>query len=61
MANREIRKAITCSGLKYWQVAKAFGCTDSTFSRKLRIELSAEEKSKLLAIIENLKADQEAV
>lgn len=61
MKNGEIRKAIICSGLKYWQVAKAYGCTDSTFSRKLRDELSAEEKKKVLAIVKTLRDEQEVV
>ena len=57
MSNIDIRKAITCSGLKFWQVAMEYGCTDSTFSRKLRHELSEVEKEKIFAIIKKLKAE----
>jgi len=59
MFNKDIRRAITYSGVRYWQVAKRYGCTPSTLSCKLRHELPQEEKSKLLVIIEKLKVEQE--
>lgn len=57
MSNEDIRYAIFEAGLKYWVVAKAYGCTDGNFSRKLREELTEDEKKKILAIIENLKGE----
>ena len=52
MKNKEIREAIASAKIRYWQVAEAYGCTDSSFSRKLRKELSQEEKEKIFSIIE---------
>lgn len=45
--NEDIKKVIKESGLKFWQVAYAIGISDTTFSRKLRIELNLEEKKKI--------------
>lgn len=49
-ANEDIRQEIKNAGMCLWQVAESLGITDSTFSRKLRKELSNDEK----AIIRNL-------
>lgn len=51
MKNRDIRNAAAGNGVFLWQVADVLGIADSSFSRKLRNELSAEEKQKILAII----------
>ena len=50
MKNRDIRNAAAGNGVFLWQVADVLGIADSSFSRKLRNELSAEEKQKILAI-----------
>lgn len=57
MFNRDIRKAIEQAGLKYWQVADAYGISDGNFSRKLRKELPEEEKKKIFEIIKSLKRE----
>lgn len=57
--NEEIRRAIGANGLKQWQIANALGIREENFSRKLRAELCAEEKQKILLIIESL-ANKEA-
>lgn len=43
-ANTDIRNAIEKNGLKYYQVAHAYGVTDSTFSRLLRFELDEQKR-----------------
>ncbi len=53
--NMKIRIATKAAGLKLWQVAKAYGMTESSFSRILREELPAEIQSAILGIIHNLK------
>ena len=58
MSNSDIKKAIVVSGLKFWQVAFELGITDSTFSRKLRKELSLETKEKIFSIIKKLKESE---
>jgi predicted XRE-type DNA-binding protein len=55
--NKDIRKLIEASNMKYWQVAYKLGITDATFSKKLRFELSKEEKEKIKEIIKNNKED----
>ena len=57
MFNKDIREAIATARLRYWQVAAAYGCTDGTFSRKLRRELPAEEKKKIFSIIRELSQE----
>lgn len=57
MANTAIRIAVASSGVKLWQIAEALGIADSSLSRKLRRELPAEEKQKILAIIDQLKEE----
>lgn len=57
MFNQDIRDAISCAGVKYWQVAAAYGCTDGNFSRKLRRELPQEEKDKIFSIIDGLSRE----
>lgn len=54
MKNVEIRRAAAMYGLRLWQVAEAMGMNDSAFSRKLRRELSQEDKERVLAAIEEL-------
>lgn len=57
MHNQDIREAIIAAKLRYWQVAASYGCTDGTFSRKLRRELPAEEKEKIFGIIRELSKE----
>lgn len=61
MKNQDIRHAADAANIKLWQVAEELGITDSTFSRRLRRELSGEEKAQIMGIIEQLKeADSNA-
>ena len=62
MCNKEIRNAAKNAGVRLWQVAAAYGISDGNFSRKLRKEMSPEEKEKVLAIIDRLAQEkQEAI
>ena len=60
MSNLEIRGAIAGAGLKHWQVAAAIKMDESVFSRKLRKELSIEEKQKVLDAIKQLAENKRA-
>ena len=55
MANEDIKELIAKKRLRYWEIAKEYGLSDSNFSRLLRIPLSIENKQKILDIIEKLK------
>lgn len=59
LSNSDIREAISKHGLKMWEVAHIYGLSDSNFSRKLRFELPADEKSKIFTIIDELVAERE--
>lgn len=58
MSNIEIRRRAAGAGVRLWQVAEELGLADSSLSRKLRHELPAEEKQKILEIIERLKEER---
>ena len=57
MKNEQIRKLAQNRGIKLWQIADKFGLSDGNFSRKLRHELTEEEKQKVITIIEELKGE----
>ena len=54
MKNLEIRQAMKENRLFSYEVAAALGIADSTMSRKMRKELDAEEKQKILEVIDKL-------
>ena len=58
MANVDIRKEIRQANLYHWQVADRYGIADGNFSRKLRRELSDEDKAKIRAIITELREEE---
>lgn len=55
MSGAEIKKHILAAGLKIWQVAKAYGVADTTFSKYLRRDFTDDETEKVLNIISDLK------
>ena len=59
MKNIDIRTEASNAGVKLWQIAEKLGVNDGNFSRKLRKELSSEEKAKIRAIIAELKGVSE--
>lgn len=60
MKNIEVREQAKALNVKLWQIADCLGVTDSTFSRKLRKELSAEEKDRIMSVIEELSKNATA-
>lgn len=57
MRNQDIRQAAQGSCVKLWRIADALGIADSSFSRKLRKELPAEEKKRIFEIIDKLSQE----
>ena len=57
MCNQDIRQTATESSVRLWRIANALGITDSSFSRKLRKELSQEEKTEIFSIIQRLSQE----
>ena len=54
-ANKDIRNAVKAAGVCMWQVADAFGMSESGFCKRMRFEFAPEERQRVLAIIEELK------
>ena len=54
MNNFEIRMKLFENGLKYWQLADKLGISEMTLSRKLRHEMTEEEKNTILEAIQAL-------
>jgi hypothetical protein len=52
--NTDVKRAAEQARVKLWQIADALGMADSSFSRKLRKELSPEMKERCFAIIKEL-------
>lgn len=59
VANKEIRDAAKEAGICLWQVADKLGVSDGNFSRKLRRELPAEDREKVLSIIRELSQEKQ--
>lgn len=57
-ANTDIREKARSNNVFLWQIAEKLNITDATFSRKLRVELSKDEKTKIFSIIDSLKTAQ---
>lgn len=53
--NSDIRNEAKKAGVRLWQIAERLNITDSNFSRKLRKELTVEEKAKIRSIINEIK------
>lgn len=60
-ANMDIREKAKQAGVRLWEVADAFGLNDGNFSRKLRKELSKEDREKVLTIIDRLAQEKQGV
>ena len=59
VTNVEIRKAAKERGVKLWEIANRIGVNDGNFSRKLRKELSFDEKNRILAVVDEIAASRD--
>ena len=57
LKNNDIRAAAATKSVKLWQIAEELGISDSSFSRKLRKELSTEEMNHIFEIIDKLSQE----
>lgn len=55
MKGTEIKAAIVSAGLKNYEVAEAFGITETSFSRKLRADFNDSDTKRVLEIIKSLE------
>ena len=54
MHNKDIRDYAARRRVRLWEIAMELGINDSSLSRKLRKELTTDEKEKILGIIDRL-------
>lgn len=54
MQGAEVKQIILDNGLMLWQVAKAYGVADTTFSKYLRGEFNEADTQKILSIVQEL-------
>lgn len=52
MTNVELRTYAMSKGVKQWQIAEKLGVSESVLCRKLRHELSEDDKSKIYQAID---------
>ena len=58
MPNLDIRFKARSLGVPLWKIAKEMNIGDNTLFRKLRKELTAEEKKKFFDVIQKIATDQ---
>ena len=54
MRNAEIRNYAKLQGVLLWEIADELGISDCYFSKKLRHEILADEKQRIMKIIDTL-------
>lgn len=54
MSNAELRVYAKAKGVFFWQIAKAMGISEPTMTRRLRTELTEQEKQEFIRIIDEL-------
>jgi len=59
LANEAIKQAAREGGVKLWQLAERWGCTDGNFSRKLRRPFTPVDERRALAMIKALRKEVE--
>ena len=60
LANEDIRRTAKQFGVRLWEIGEAMGLNDGNFSRKLRHELPAKDKERVLGIINQLASGRES-
>ena len=55
--NIDVREYAAARGVRLWRIAGALGITDASFSRKLRRELSSEDKQQIFLIVDKLERE----
>lgn len=60
MFNKDLRAYAKGKGVFFWQIAKVMGVSEPTMTRRLRSELSEQDKQEIKRIINELSAKNEA-
>lgn len=57
MENRKIRAAAMEAGVPIWKIAQDLGVSEATMTRRLRVELTEEQKAEIMASIRRLSGE----
>ena len=57
MRNQDIHELFNKAGVKKWLVAEKLGIADTTFSKRLRKELSQSEREEIIKAIGEVKLE----
>ena len=57
MQNQEIRRAAAGAGVPLWKIARDIGISEPTMTRRLRVELTEEQKAEIMASIRRLSEE----
>lgn len=60
MKNLDVRNYATERSVRLWEIAEKLNINDGNFSRRLRKELSAEQKEHIKGIIDEIVKEREA-
>ena len=58
MSNSDVRTAAKNAGVFLYQIAAAMGISEPTMTRKLRFELSDNEKKPIFEVIERIRTEK---
>lgn len=61
ISNTDVRKTAKSKGVLLWEIANSLHISEATMTRKMRRELSSEEKQRILTIIDKIAAEKQAV
>lgn len=56
MTNIDLRKAAKSAKVPFWKIAEAMGISETAMSRKMRHELTEQERQEILSVIAQLQA-----
>ncbi len=60
IANQDIRKEVREKGFKLWELANAMGIYDGNLSRKLRTEMTDNQKSEIRVLLKKMAEERTA-
>ena len=60
MRNERIREWASIRQVKLWEIAEKLGCTDTTFSKRMRRELPEEEQARIIDLIDQIADERGA-
>ena len=60
LANNELRQKARSYGVPLWMLAAELGISEPTMTRRLRLELPAKDREKLIAIVVDIAKRKEA-